>query len=125
MWSKTWRLRVNIFIFLLDLYTCIPVWGKKPHYQIVLETDKHEHGNLSKKVEFHMDSYMRKINEEYDSKRKSNRLAPIRVSLIEKGRIEHYQQLEKTKSNTLQYKYKPFRTDDSVYREIMNLRVSS
>lgn len=103
------------------LFICCPVWDKQPYYRILLETEPVIEPNLLSNIQVNMDIFLRKINEEYDSKRKSDRLGCVSLSAIKKGTIERFQEHEKIQNNTLQYKYKPFKKDDSVFKEIMQL----
>jgi hypothetical protein len=101
------------------LFLCCPVWDKKPYYHVLLEADGANDATLFSTVEKKMDLYLQQINEEYLSKRKSKRLAAVKLSVIQKGIIQAFQEREKATGNALQYKYKPFQKDDSMFQAII------
>ena len=101
------------------LFLCCPVWDKQPYYHVLLEADNTNTDTSFSTVEKKMDLYLQQVNEEYLSKRKSKRLAAVKLSVIQKGVIQAFQEREKATGNALQYKYKPFQKDDSMFQAII------
>ncbi|MGL6075397.1 MAG: GH3 auxin-responsive promoter family protein [Fimbriiglobus sp.] len=96
----------------VDLGTCTlaPIWNEvEPHYALLTET------NLSDPLGFltALDHALQKENDEYQAKRDSKRLGPIRLHLLPAGSWERWIQnrLEKTGGSPEQYKH-PILTND-------------
>lgn len=102
------------------LFICCPIWHEIPYYKILIEMNDSYH---SKKNEHEfasaVDRKLCEINEEYCSKRISNRLGTINVSFINHGDIGKYLEKQKSLSNPTQFKYKPLQTDTKMCDEIL------
>jgi len=90
-----------------------PLWGDPPGYLLVLEDDSDspdaELGAMALKV----DESLRGLNLEYDSKRKSHRLAPIRAALVGPRTFDRLKrrEVERAGGRSEQYKLKRIRGD--------------
>lgn len=99
-------------------YTVAPVFNKNPGYVIIME--RQEIAHLSSPTAFlsFVDSEWMRLNMEYKDKRRSNRLAPPRLGVVDDG---FFQQLKadrilKSGGTFEQYKHPFFTTDDEILR---------
>lgn len=102
-----YELHGNLFLF-------CPVWSDPPYYKLLieLESDKHTLINL---LEKEFDDLLRKSNEEYDSKRKSNRLDHLKLFCVKTGVIEKFLEQQKVGNNATQIKYQPFQKNEVLF----------
>ena len=90
-----------------------PCWGDPPGYLLLLE----ETGNTSEielaRIAQDVERSLQSLNVEYEGKRKSLRLAPVRIALVEPGTFGRLRQREVTKAGgrAEQYKLKRIRGD--------------
>jgi hypothetical protein len=90
-----------------------PCWGDPPGYLLLLEdTGKTAEVELMQTAQ-DLDRSLQSLNVEYESKRKSLRLAPVRIALVEPGAFGRLRQREVTQAGgrAEQYKLKRIRGD--------------
>jgi hypothetical protein len=88
----------------LDTYSLAPCWDdERPYYGLFLERGHVSDPRLVQRL----DERLRSANTEYDSKRDSNRLGPVRLELVPAGFWAEWdrRRLEKSGGNFDQYKH--------------------
>jgi len=93
-------------------YCLCPTWDAVPYYSLLVEqgeVDADRAGRLASEV----DAALAKLNMEYDTKRRSGRLGPVRVKTIPAGAWRAYdaQAIARRKARVEQYKHKFLATD--------------
>ena len=88
-------------------YCLCPTWDAVPYYSLLVEqgeVDADRAGRLASEV----DAALAKLNMEYDTKRRSGRLGPVRVKTIPAGAWRAYdaQAIARRKARVEQYKHK-------------------
>lgn len=70
----------------IDSFVLAPQWGDPPYYVLHVEAGDHTlHGDA---IVDAVDRHLRRINIEYDSKRKTHRLGPIALNVLPAGRFQ-------------------------------------
>lgn len=104
-----------------ELFVCSPVWGNPPYYKILVELNvNHQHADVVNDFSKKIDRALCQINCEYQSKRETGRLGAIDISIVSEGSINRYIEIIKSKTNSIQYKYKPLQVNDELMNEILN-----
>lgn len=105
-----------------SLFMCCPVWSVIPYYKILLEVGPdYQNANFKALLEHSINEELKSINEEYKSKIDSGRLGGFKVDFVYKGTIHQYIEKQKTHSNAVQYKYKPFQKDKEAYEQVLGM----
>jgi hypothetical protein len=80
----------------LRFFTVIPEFKPAPHYQLLVEPDRSQNGDLSleafRKLSNQFEQNLGRLNVEYKGKRESLRLAPVEIAVLPAGT---YEQLRK------------------------------
>ena len=66
-------------------YTLAPIWDRLPYYALLIEHRDLSDRQAAAKLAAEVDSALRHLNAEYDYKRQSLRLGPVRVRLVPNG----------------------------------------
>lgn len=69
----------------VSTFTLAPVWGEPPYYQFMIEMGELPEAPLADRFAILIDENLRAINCEYDEKRATNRLGPIRIARLKTG----------------------------------------
>jgi len=77
----------------VDTFMAVPEWGGPPHYSVLVEE-----GTLGEASEVgfadRFDEALQRLNLEYESKRKTNRLGPVSFRRLSKGTWERYKEFK-------------------------------
>jgi hypothetical protein len=104
-----------------QLFICAPIWGEPPYYKLLVEVNPQLHpAHFRKTFADEVDHLLCQINEEYQSKRKSQRLDKLKIEFVPVGTIDNYHESKKNTTNATQFKYKPFQLNDMVFSEILS-----
>jgi hypothetical protein len=92
-------------------YCLCPTWDTVPYYSLLVE--EHEVGKAPARLAASVDAALRGLNIEYESKRASGRLGPVRVKALPRGTWQTFDReaLEARGGRPEQYKHK-FLTSD-------------
>jgi hypothetical protein len=87
-------------------YLLAPSWGEPPYYNLLVEHSDLTEGQLAERLAAEADACIRGINLEYDNKRATLRLGPIRTRRISDGSWLQYQgrRLARSGGTVEQYK---------------------
>lgn len=69
----------------VSFFTLTPVWGEPPHYQLLLEAGDVPTLELAERLASATDSKLQELNCEYQEKRSTGRLGPLRVTRLQPG----------------------------------------
>ena len=69
----------------VTFFTLTPVWGEPPHYQLLLEVGDVPTPDLAERVAAATDLKLQEMNCEYQEKRATGRLGPLRVTRLQAG----------------------------------------
>ncbi len=104
------------------MFMCSPVWDDKPYYKFMLEIEEKNMSNTYvRRLERTIDGLLRSYNEEYASKRSSERLDGAKLYPVKVGTIDKFLDAKKASANAIQYKYKPMQANDDVFNEVLEL----
>jgi hypothetical protein len=111
----------------LTAYSVAPCWSNKdadfeqPYYGLFVEQGDVPDLSIGQRLAERLDARLRQINSEYDSKRASERLGPVRLEVVRTGFWLQWdrQRLLKTGGTLEQYKH-PCLINDLQFRERMN-----
>jgi len=113
--------RLNVDI---NTFTLCPLWSRDNHpgYQLLLERDSVKREAIDKICDF-LDRELCRINIEYASKRKSDRLAGITISLLDTGAFDAYRRriVEERGGRLEQFKH-VFLTQDLAIADRLGVR---
>ncbi|MFK7777496.1 MAG: GH3 auxin-responsive promoter family protein [Gimesia sp.] len=88
-------------------YSLMPAWDEPPHYQLLIEESAtlppEKHSELLKQI----DLFLQQTNCEYEEKRQSGRLAPLKLCTLKKGTWNRFAQERQNKlgGSIEQYKH--------------------
>lgn len=105
----------------LTAYCLAPCWdGEDPYYGLFVEQSDFDTFDQAMALAEAVDRHLRRLNVEYDAKRDSRRLGPIRALLLPQGTWNAWdrQRLAKTGGTAEQYKH-PCLMPDAAFREQM------
>ena len=90
---------------------------EQPYYALFVEQGDLADSSIGHRLAQHLDAKLRQVNSEYDSKRESQRLAPLRVEVVRTGFWLQWdrQRLQKTGGTLEQYKH-PCLINDPEFR---------
>jgi hypothetical protein len=92
----------------LNIYSLAPIWNdEQPYYGLFIESSDIQNPDISIIIAKRMEEKLRKINIEYDSKRESLRLGPIKPMILHPGTWQKWdrERLKKTGGTLEQYKH--------------------
>ncbi len=92
----------------LGTYSVAPCWDdEQPYYGLFIESTDLAGEEQGRQLAEDLDAKLRQSNTEYDSKRESQRLGPVRLELVPKGFWQQWdwQRLAKTGGTLEQYKH--------------------
>lgn len=69
----------------VGFFTLTPAWGEPPHYQLLLEAGDVPTSELAERLATATDSKLQELNCEYQEKRSTGRLGPLRVTRLQPG----------------------------------------
>lgn len=69
----------------VGFFTLTPVWGDPPFYQLLLETGDVPNSDLAERLAYATDAKLQELNCEYEEKRSTGRLGPMRVTRLKFG----------------------------------------
>ncbi len=69
----------------VSFFTLTPVWGEPPYYQLLLEAGDVPTSELAERLANATDSKLQELNCEYQEKRSTGRLGPLRVTRLQPG----------------------------------------
>lgn len=69
----------------VNFFTLTPVWGEPPYYQLLLEAGDVPTTEVAERLADATDAKLREINCEYQEKRATGRLGPLRVTRLQPG----------------------------------------
>jgi hypothetical protein len=122
---------------MLTAYSLAPCWPsnqvtngtgagfEQPYYGLFVEEGDLTDESLRHRLAEHLDARMRQLNSEYDSKRQSERLGPVRLELVRSGFWHQWdrQRLQKTGGTLEQYKHPCLINDDGFRDRLGNEQV--
>ena len=92
----------------LNTYSIAPIWNDdQPYYGLFIESSDIPSPDVAVLLANRMEEKLRAINIEYDSKRESHRLGPIKSMIIKPGTWQKWdrERLKKTGGTLEQYKH--------------------
>ena len=105
--SSLTRVPISPIDVALNVYSVAPVWhDEQPYYGLFVESSELSI-DLANRIAHLLEGNLRKANIEYDSKRESARLGPIRAFLLPPGTWQKWdrERLKKTGGTLEQYKH--------------------
>ena len=69
----------------VGFFTLTPVWGDPPYYQLLLEAGDVPNSDLAERLAQATDAKLQELNCEYEEKRSTGRLGPMRVVRLRPG----------------------------------------
>lgn len=90
----------------LSSYLLLPTWGEPPGYNLLVEVADIAGEALDRRLETAVDEALRRLNPEYDNRRSTLRLGPIRVRPIVNGSWTRFQARRLTRSGGTVEQYK-------------------
>ena len=79
------RSTLDIFGHRVECFTVAPVWGTPPGYRLLLEDREHLSSDQMAAFESQLDERLQEINCEYQEKRETGRLTPLKVLRLQNG----------------------------------------
>jgi hypothetical protein len=79
------RFALDVHRHRVGFFTLTPVWGEPPYYQLLLEARDLPPASLGEQLAQTIDSKLRELNCEYQEKRSTGRLDPLRLSRLTDG----------------------------------------
>lgn len=92
----------------LNIYSLAPIWNdEQPYYGLFIESSDIQNPDIAIIIAKRMEEKLRTINIEYDSKRESLRLGPIKPMILQPGTWQKWdrERLKKTGGTLEQYKH--------------------
>jgi hypothetical protein len=91
----------------LECFTVLPTWGDPPGYSIAIEEPEHRLLQTIDAFSAAVDSHLRQANCEYEEKRRTGRLAPIRCAPVRPGTWDAFSRERTCRAggSTEQYKH--------------------
>ncbi len=91
----------------VGFFTLTPVWGEPPYYQLLLEARDMPHPQLGEQLASTIDSKLQELNCEYQEKRSTGRLAPLRLARLIDGSWRRFAEQRQTRlgGSIEQYKH--------------------
>jgi hypothetical protein len=87
-------------------FLLLPTWGDPPHYSLLVEERDLSHDEANERLGAEVDAHLSRINIEYENKRSTLRLAPVRVRPIASGSWSEFQRRRLAKSGGAVEQYK-------------------
>lgn len=106
----------------LNIYSIAPVWSdEQPFYGLFVESGDVPGTDVANRLASLLENKLRKINIEYDSKRESLRLGPIKPFILKPGTWQTWdrERLKKTGGTLEQYKH-PCLINDLEFKSRIN-----
>jgi hypothetical protein len=94
----------------MTYFTVVPVFAEAPYYDVMLESPLSSPATLEQLAPI-VDARLSRLNVEFDSKRRSRRLAPTRVSPLPMGFFDYYRRLSHERKRDAQMKFKHLNPD--------------
>lgn len=107
-----------------DFFTVTPVWGDPPHYQLLLEATDVPSLDLAERLASATDAKLQELNCEYQEKRATGRLDPLRVTTLRPGAWQRFAERRQARlgGSVEQYKHPCLMPDlDEVARTLSDL----
>ncbi|MDP8263554.1 MAG: GH3 auxin-responsive promoter family protein [Candidatus Ancaeobacter aquaticus] len=106
----------------IDTFTFIPCPGERPYYTFVIEEHKIARDEIAKRLIGEIDKNLKKMNMEYEGKRKSHRIFNPTVSIVPNGAFDTIKKdhTEKQKGRVEQYK-NVFLSSDNEYMKAFDI----
>ena len=91
----------------VSFFTLTPVWGEPPFYQLLLETGDVPTSELAERLANATDTKLQELNCEYQEKRSTGRLGPLRVTRLQPGTWRRFAEQRQTRlgGSVEQYKH--------------------
>ena len=91
----------------IEIFTLCPCWDGTPHYLLLVEESRMSDGGAEERFIQGVDSSLRRLNMEYEKKRESSRLGPMRLMLVANGSFERLRRetIEQQRGRAEQYKH--------------------
>ena len=101
----------------IERFVLCPQWAETPYYVLIVEQADLTRGELRTALPERVDRALQEVNIEYATKRKSERLDPIRLVLIRDGVFERHKQerIRLQGGRSEQYKHVYLRADPSYF----------
>lgn len=111
----------------LSAYLLLPTWGDPPYYSLLVEESDVRNAASAERFEIEVEERLKKINFEYENKRDTLRLDPIRIRLLPTGSWDDFQKqrLAQTGGTLEQYKKPCLLPDLKAIERFANLRGGS
>jgi hypothetical protein len=90
----------------LASYLLLPAWGEPPHYDLLVEETDLDGGAAADRLAAAVDERLKAVNVEYDNKRATIRLGPVRTRRIVAGSWTEYQRRRLAQSGGTVEQYK-------------------
>jgi hypothetical protein len=90
----------------LKSFLLLPAWGDPPHYGLLVEDDDLPPGPLADRLAAEVEQQLARLNLEYENRRSTLRLGPIRTRRIVPGSWEEFQRRRLTRSGGTVEQYK-------------------
>lgn len=107
----------------IHTFTLAPVWADTPYYALLVERSDLPNDLLAGELAWHVDQRLARLNIEYQNKRATRRLGPIRVRVLEPGTWETFlrTRLAARGGTSEQYKHPCLSSDLSFVRQFTAL----
>ena len=90
----------------LSSFLLLPSWGEPPHYDLLVEETDVERGEASDRLAAEAESALQKWNTEYENRRTTRRLGPVRLRRIARGSWADFQRRRLARSGGTVEQYK-------------------
>lgn len=90
----------------IEHFTLCPVWGDPPAYELLVEGDEHRDAAGLQRLGEDVEAQLQGLNCEYQEKRSTGRLSPVRVRIVPVGSFAGLQTERLRKSGGTQEQYK-------------------
>jgi hypothetical protein len=103
-------------------FTCCPTWGTPPHYTLVVEPKDAVPAQLGARLNREFDVQLGLANDEYGSKRASNRLGEAVSKLVAPSTFQKYwDERVANGSSAVQLKHRWLQKDDAIVAPLLRL----
>jgi GH3 auxin-responsive promoter len=92
--------------FRLGSYLLLPTWGEPPSYTLLVEESDIAEGSASERLEAEAERRLRMVNLEYDNRRSTMRLGPVRLRRLVSGSWADFQKRRLARSGGTVEQYK-------------------
>lgn len=108
----------------LGSFLLLPTWGDPPHYSLLVESKDLAEGDEDR-LTAELDAQLRALNLEYDNKRETKRLGPVRLCRLPEGSWADFQRrrLARSGGTVEQYKKPCLLSDPSAIEMFPSLKV--